>query len=294
MSASNRAAVIQKCHKVLRKHYQAVSPPERSVLEHLHYACCLENAPYEKADEAFARVQATYFEWNEVRVTSVSELAEEMAALPDPQVAVTNLKRLLQSVFEAYYDWDYLETLKKQNLGKAVADLQKHAGVSPFVLAYGTQAALGGHSIPLDRGALEVLLILGLINEKEAAAANCPGLERAIPKNKGVEFGSLLHQLGADLLASPYSPQVRAILLEIEPEAKDRLPKRSRKGSDEAEAAEPEPKAKPAAEPAAPKKKAAKKKPAAETPKPKKKAATKKSSGAKKSATKKLTKKKPK
>ena len=33
-----------------------------------------------------------------------------------------------------------------------------------------------------------------------------PGLERAIAKSKGVEFGSLLHQFGADFSANPYSP----------------------------------------------------------------------------------------
>jgi hypothetical protein len=61
------------------------------------------------------------------------------------------------------------------------------------------------------------------------AAGVVPGLERAIPKNSGIEFGSLLHQLGADFAASPYSPAYHAILLEIEPKAKERLPSRRAK-----------------------------------------------------------------
>jgi hypothetical protein len=56
-------------------------------------------------------------------------------------------------------------------------------------------------------------------------------LERAIPKTKGVEFGSLAHQLGAEMFASPYSPSLHKILLEISPDAKDRLPKRAAKGA---------------------------------------------------------------
>jgi hypothetical protein len=48
-------------------------------------------------------------------------------------------------------------------------------------------------------------------------------MERAIPKNKGEEFFSLLHQLGIDLTSSPQSTRVKGILAEIDPEAKERL-----------------------------------------------------------------------
>jgi len=53
-----------------------------------------------------------------------------------------------------------------------------------------------------------------------------PGLERAVSKATGIEFGSMLHQLGADFAANRYAPGVREILLQIDPDCKDRLPKR--------------------------------------------------------------------
>jgi hypothetical protein len=53
-----------------------------------------------------------------------------------------------------------------------------------------------------------------------------PGLERAIAKSKGVEFGSLFHEFGADFSANPYSAAIRDILLQIDPECASRLPKR--------------------------------------------------------------------
>ena len=71
--------------------------------------------------------------------------------------------------------------------------------------------------------------VIGLISEADAKNHRVPGLERAISKSKGVEFASLLHQLGADFFASPWGAKVRSILVEIEPAAKDRLPKRSLK-----------------------------------------------------------------
>jgi endonuclease-3 len=247
MATSNRAAILAKTHKTLKKHYQPVKPPgERSVLETVLYACCLQNAAYDKADEAFAKLQEMFFDWNEVRVTTATELAEVLGMLPNPRLTASQLKRCLQGVFETHYSFD-LETLHKQNLGKAIKLLEEKYGLSPFGVGYVTQTVLGGHAIPLDEGAMQVMVAVGAASEAEAAKHEVPGLERAIPKSKGVEFGSLLHQLGADLFASPFG-NARKVVLEIDPEAKDRLPKR--KTTPEPAAKPEKQEAKPAKEPA--------------------------------------------
>jgi endonuclease-3 len=227
MSAKNRTDVIAKSHKVLKKHYTPVAPPsDRTVLEHVVYACCLEDAPFDKADDAYKLLLATYFDWNEVRVTTVTELAEALGPLPNTAVAARNLKHTLQCIFEAYYSYD-LEALKKQNLGKAVAELEQHCPNSPFVTSYLAQNALGGHSIACDRSTFDLFILLDLLTPSEAKKGKVPGLERAIAKTKGVEYFSLLHQLAVDLAQSPGSKKVRDIVLEIDSSAKDRFPKRS-------------------------------------------------------------------
>lgn len=226
MVTTNRAAVLTKIHKVLKKHYQPVAPVrERTLLENLLYACCLEDASFEVADECFARLQESYFDWNEVRVTTIRELGAVFHNVANAATNASNLKHTLQSVFESQYSFD-LDHLTKQNLGKAVALLGKYRGTTQFTIAYATQTSLGGHAIPLGKGGTGVMYILGAIDEKEVAAGNVPGLERAIPKSQGVEFASLLHHLAAALLASPFSTRVRSILLEIDPDCKARLPKR--------------------------------------------------------------------
>jgi endonuclease-3 len=146
------------------------------------------------------------------------------------------LKRVLQGVFESTYSFE-LESLKKQNISQAIKHLEKLGGSTPFVLAYATQVALGGHAIPLDRGALDTLFVLGILSEAEARSGKVTGFERVIPKNKGVEFASLLHQLAADYHSNPFSPNVRKLMLSINPDAKDRFPKRGAKK--EPEKAEP-------------------------------------------------------
>jgi endonuclease-3 len=188
----------------------------------------LENARFEAAQSAFGKLRAAFFDWNEIRVSTVKELAEVMPELAEPSEAAARVKGILQSVFESDYSFD-LEHLKKQNLGAAAKRLQKLQGATPFVVAYATQMSLGGHSIPVDKGTLGALYVLGVINESEAAAGNVPGMERAIPKSKGTEFGGLLHELGADFFANPFSTTLREQLLAIAPDAKDRFPKRAPK-----------------------------------------------------------------
>jgi endonuclease-3 len=243
MSSSSRTAQYTKLHKVLKKYYKPVVPDaNRSVLEHLLFACCLENAQYEAAEEAYAALVHNFFDWNEVRVSTVRELAEVMGRLPEPPAAASRLKRVLQSVFEANYNFE-LEELRKMNLGPATEKLAKMKGSTPFSAAYVVQAALGGHAIPADSGTLGVMRVLEILDDDDVRANAMPGVERAIPKPKGFEFGSLLHQLGADYVANPYAPSLHEILLEIDPTMKDRLPKRRAKPVEEpaaATAAKPE------------------------------------------------------
>ena len=334
MASVNRAALITKIHRILKKTYKpAGAAPKETVLESLLFAAVLENAAPEAAEAAFTTLHERFFDLNEVRVSTIRELAEVMPMLPDPEAAALRVKQVLQSVFESQYSFD-LEPLKKQNLGQAVKQLEKYAGVTTFAVAYVTQTALGGHAIPVNSGALQAMLIVGVVSDAEAKQERIPGMERAISKSKGGEFASLLHQLGIALATNPHGPAVRKVLLDIDPDCKPRLPKRSmKKESDEssppasdasparpaAKKAEPAPKKaeskppqKQAAQKNGEKPKSAKKPPtasAAKKPASKKPAAKKKTGGSKKKsapatskkktspkkgASKRLTKKKPK
>jgi hypothetical protein len=183
----------------------------------------LEDARFEAADEAFAKLHQ-YFDWNEVRVTTISELAEVMGHLPEPANAAMRVKYSLQGIFDTHYQFD-LDFLIKQNLGTSIKDLEKYKGSTPFIVAYVVQNALNGHSIAVDKSTLEVLHVMGVISEQELKRRETPGLDRAIPKNKGTEYFSLLHQFAVDYYANPSGTKVKQILIEIDPEVKDRLPK---------------------------------------------------------------------
>jgi endonuclease III len=227
MATPNRAALIGRTLKVLRKHFKPVPPvKDRTLLEQLLFACLLEDSPSETAEQVFASLKRDYFDWNEVRVSTIRELSEVLKPLVHSSAAAARLKQTLHSVFESVYQFD-IETLKKQNIGQTVKQLEKYNGTSPFVVSYVTQMALGGHAIPINHGALVALHTVGVISDDEFAKGVVPGLERAVPKSKGVEVGSLMHQLGVEVGRSPYGPNARKLMLEIDPNCKDRLPKRA-------------------------------------------------------------------
>lgn len=226
MSAKNRADLINKLFKFVKKEYSVVTPPSnRTVIEHMLYGCCLEDSTFDAADNAFAKLQENFFDWNEVRVTTVVELAELMKGLADPNAAAVSLKKTLHGIFETYYQFD-LEFLRKENLGKAVSSFEKFKGVSPFVVSYAAQNGLGGHSIPLDKSAMMLFYTLGIVEEEEIEKCHVPGLERTIPKAKGVEFSVLVHQLAVAFSSSPFNTKTREKLLKINKDAKERFPKR--------------------------------------------------------------------
>lgn len=221
-----RNQLLPKLHKALRSSYKPFAAnTSRDLLDQVLYACCLENAPADVAEKAFTRLKQAYADPNEVRVTTVAELAETLQDLPDPARAALSLRRALQGVFESTYTFS-LEHARKHSLAHGLKVLEGLHGVPPFAVHYVASTALGGHLIPLDRGALAALWLCGLITQQEYDSGKVTGLERIIPKKAGGEFSALLHQFGLDVLTNLHGNTVRKVVQAVNPAAKDRFPKR--------------------------------------------------------------------
>lgn len=221
-----RKQLVPKLHKALKSHYKPfAADTTRDLLDQVLFACCLENAPVDVAEKAFARLKQAYADPNEVRVTTVAELAETLHDLPDPSRAALSLRRALQGVFESTYTFS-LDHARKHSLAHGLKVLEGLHGVPPFAVHYVASTALGGHLIPLDRGALAALWLCGLITQQEYDSGKVAGLERIIPKKAGGEFTTLLHQFGLDVLTNLHGNTVRKITQAVNPTAKDRFPKR--------------------------------------------------------------------
>jgi endonuclease-3 len=241
MAAKSKADLILSLYKFCKKEYPPTLPPSnRTVIENMLYGCCLENSSNEGADEAFAKLQENFFDWNEVRVTTASELAELMKRSTYPKQVAISIKKTLHGIFESYYQFD-LDFLRKENLSKAVTQFEKFKGVSPFVVNYVSQNGLGGHSIPIDRAMMLLFYTLGIASEAETTGHHITGLERTISKSQGVEFFACVHQFAVAFLSSPFNTKIREQILKLNPDAKDRFPKRGAKKREDETPAEPTP-----------------------------------------------------
>ena len=224
---SSRKQLVPKLHKVLKGHYKpVVANTGRPMLEQVLFACCLENAQHDTAEKAFTRLLESYFDLNEIRVTTVAELAETLQGLPDPSRAALALRRVLQGVFESTYSFS-LDHAKKHSIAHGIKTLEHIHGIPPFVVQHVVATALGGHAVPLDLGALSGLYLTGIISREEYDAGKVAGLERLIAKKTLLEFNSLLHQFGADVVGSLHGTTVKKILQAVNADAiKERFPKR--------------------------------------------------------------------
>ncbi|HAO72225.1 MAG TPA: hypothetical protein DCR06_06440, partial [Planctomycetaceae bacterium] len=145
LTAAQKQKLVEKIHTVLKGHYSPQVPnTTRPLLEQVLFACCLENSHYADAEKALSNLLENAFDLNEVRVTTVAELADLLVDLPDPSRAALSLRRALQGVFESTYNFS-LEHAKKHSVSHGVKTLDNLRSLTPFTKVFVTSTALGGH-----------------------------------------------------------------------------------------------------------------------------------------------------
>ena len=201
MATQSKAQYLNEVHSLLKRAYKPKADRGESrltILEAVIYAICREGSPREQANQVLSRFKDEFFDWNEVRVSSLEEIQGVLAGLTDPEVRAQRIRRFLRQLFERTYSFT-LEPLTKKPLKESLKVLQQYeAFSSDYITATVIQHALGGHAIPVDAPARRVLERLGIAGPEVDGAAVRSLLELAIPKNRGVEFVDLLEQLAYD------------------------------------------------------------------------------------------------
>jgi endonuclease III len=199
MATQSKSQFLTEVHSQLKRRYKP--KPDRSagrltVLEAVVYGICHEDTTREQANQALSRFKDHFFDWNEVRVSPIAEVQETLADIPDPHGRAQRIRRFLRQLFERTYGFT-LEPLTKKPLKDALKVLHAYeAFTSDYVTATVIQQALGGHAIPIDSSTRRALDRLG-ISETDLPSLRAV-LERAVPKNRGVEFLELLEELAHD------------------------------------------------------------------------------------------------
>ena len=222
MAAQSKATLLNDVQNALRKRYKPGPKPERlPVLEAVVYGICHEGVTREQANQALSRFKDQYFDWNEVRVSPIEEIEALLAGLPHPGERAMAIRRFLRKLFEKTYGFN-LEGLVKKPLKEAIKALEEFEALrSDYVLATVIQHSLNGHAIPIDAPILRALARLGACEPNIQPAVLRPSVERAVPKNRGAEFGDLLEDLAHDTCIDGIPDCPRCVLLKMCPSGKD-------------------------------------------------------------------------
>ena len=201
MATQSKAQFLNDVHTHLKTRYKP--KPERSgarltVVEAVIYGICHENTTREQANQALSRFKDGFFDWNEVRVSSLEEIQGTLAGLTDPEGRAQRIRRFLRQLFDRTYGFT-LEALAKKPLKDALNSLEEYEALnSDYVAATVIHQALGGHAIPVDAFTHRALVRLGVTAPDTDLPTLRTILERAVPKNRGGEFLDLIEELAHD------------------------------------------------------------------------------------------------
>jgi endonuclease-3 len=196
--AADKSQVCRKLVGSLQKLYgKSVPRIELSVVETMLFAVCLEDNPWGLAETSLKNVLGSYFDLNEIRVSSVSELEQTLAPLRDADWKGLRIRSVLRYVFETTYSYDF-EKLRRQTLEQAVKTLKKVNDITPFIRDFLLHEILGSHVVCLDTSMLTASRWLGLVPENADLFEASEYLKGGLKKSEVSEFCHLLRCLATD------------------------------------------------------------------------------------------------
>ncbi len=194
---TNKQQLLTQTQNALKKRFSLpvadADAEPRPLLEELLYAICREGSTPDEADAGYIRLRKAFVDWNEIRVSTVQEVAEILRPLSGAGTRAKRIIGLLQEVFEDRYVFD-LGDLGKKGLKDTARKLRLYkGGVNDFAVAWVIQRSLGGHAIPLDEPTLRVLRRLGVVEDADPDSLEAVrgSIEHVIPKTRGSEFTDL-------------------------------------------------------------------------------------------------------
>ncbi|MDA0282180.1 MAG: hypothetical protein O3B86_02390 [Planctomycetota bacterium] len=191
----DKSKVLVRLLKLLKKEFGGLPKREQlPVLEAVVFSACLENSSYDAADAAFGRLKGDFFDWNEVRVSTISELEPVFEGVYEPEWCAMRVRYLLYYVFDHQYSYDF-DGIRKKPFELAYKQVSKIKHLTPFCRNYLLQKCLGTHVIPVDEKMVRTAIWLGLVpvGADEVSAAEL--LKGIIRKADGAEFFWLLKSL---------------------------------------------------------------------------------------------------
>ena len=196
--AADKSQVCRKLVNSLHKLYgKSVPKIELPVVETMLFAACLEDNPWTTAEVGLKHLLASFFDLNEIRVSSVNELELVLGPLNRADWKGLRIRSILRHIFETTYSYDF-EKLRRQTLEQAVKTLKKIPDVTPFIRDFVLHEILGSHIVFLDEYMLTAAKWLGLVPGNTDVNEASEYLKGGLKKSEVSEFCHLLRCLATD------------------------------------------------------------------------------------------------
>lgn len=196
--ASDKAQACKKLTTLLQKEYgKSVPSIKQPVLETMLFAVCLEDNPWDKAQAGYDKLLKSYFDLNEIRVSSVTELEQTLSDLRHSEWKGLRIRSILRFVFESTYTFEF-EKLARLTLESAQKRLKKIDYLSPFVTNFTLQQVLSSHVVCLDHVCHRAAIHLGIVPPDSTIPEATEFLKAGVKKSDAFAFSHLLRQFATD------------------------------------------------------------------------------------------------
>ncbi|MFM8727131.1 MAG: hypothetical protein ACKON9_18615, partial [Planctomycetaceae bacterium] len=197
--AGDKSQVCRRLVQALQKLYgKSVPSFQASVLDTMLFAVCLEDNRWEQAESGLKLLISSFFDLNEIRVSSVTELERALDGLAHSDLKGMRIRAILRHVFEGTYTFEF-EKLRRMTLEQAIKALKKIQELSPFVRDFVLHEILGNHVVYLDGSMLTAARWLGLVPATADVGDASEYLKAGVRKSEVSEFCHLLKCLSTDV-----------------------------------------------------------------------------------------------
>ena len=114
MATPSKTQFLTEVQALLKKRYKIGPSVEKlTILEAVVYGIIHEDSTRAQANQALDRFKEGFFDWNEVRVSSLEEIQGVLAGMSDAEGRAFRIRRFLRQLFEKTYGFN-LDPLTKK------------------------------------------------------------------------------------------------------------------------------------------------------------------------------------
>jgi hypothetical protein len=199
VSASDHAAAFQSVLDYLKKTYEpAPAMTDLEPIRQLVYSFLLWDCYTNRADNAFKRLEETYVDMNDLRVSRTEEIMGVLGkTYPNAEERVARIKATLREIYLREHAVS-LASVREGGKREARKYIDSLEGMHPYVAARTCLLGMDCHAVPIEER-LYAKLIKGGVFEEDTPMDKAHGtIERHVKASDGLETYLLLQAYSED------------------------------------------------------------------------------------------------